>query len=72
MDKPKPTGKLKVVSVSQDREPNDLSVFATVLVEDEAGAQWEFRAACFGFDLKPHIKENVDVDSKDNKDGKDG
>jgi hypothetical protein len=54
----KPQGKLKVVgAVPAERDPNPIAAYANVIVEDETGARWFFKAAAFGFDLKPCPQE---------------
>lgn len=52
----KPKGKSKVVAAENMREPNNLAVYARVIVEDEGGNKFYFDAASFYFDLQPYIE----------------
>ena len=46
------TDERRVVGFRQDRL-SAFAVFVAIIVEDERGNQYEFRASCFNFDMKP-------------------
>lgn len=48
----RPTGKVKVVGVTDTRPGSTHAVYVEILVEDEAGKRWSFSASSFLFDLK--------------------